>query len=104
MTEEFKIIAIGGSEFTLGFRLAGVDTIETENPKEEFEKAFENPNIGIIITDESTLEQLPEHFREDAESRVKPVTVALSTTAAAQETLRKKIIKSIGVDLWSKEK
>lgn len=104
MAEEFKIIAIGGSEFTLGFRLAGVDTLETKTPKEDFEKIFENKNIGIVITDEKTLQQLPQHLREEIESRVRPVTVALSTTAAAQETLRKKIIKSIGVDLWSKDK
>ena len=104
MTEQFKIIAMGGSEFTLGFRLAGIETIETKSPREDFEKIFGDPAVGIIITDEKIMQELPEHFREDVEARVKPVTVALSTTAAAQETLRKKIIKSIGVDLWSKEK
>ena len=102
MTEKFEIVAIGGEEFTLGFRLAGIKTVETESPKDDFQKLIENPDLGIIITDEKVLQELPEHFREDIEARVKPVTVALSTTSAAQETLRKKIIKSIGVDLWSK--
>ena len=104
MSEEskFKIIAVGGPEFTVGFKLAGLETVETTNPKEDFEKLMDDQTIGVIICDDDTLKKLPEQLREDVEAKVKPVTVALSTTAAAQETLRKKIIKSIGVDLWSK--
>ena len=102
MTDKFKIISLGGPEFTLGFRLAGIETVETSSPKEDFEKLFADDEVGIIIAEEKMMQELPEHFKEDVEARVKPVTVALSTTAAAQETLRKKIIKSIGVDLWSK--
>ena len=102
MSEEFNIIALGGSEFTLGFRLAGITTVEASSPKEDFEELLRQEGVGIIITDEKTLQELPEHFREDIEARVKPVTVALSTPTAAQETLRKKIIKSLGVDLWNK--
>ena len=102
MNEQFKIIAIGGSEFTLGFRLAGVETLETINPREDFEKILQNKDIGVIISDEKTMQELPAFFSEMVEAKVKPVTVTLSTTTSAQETLRKKIIKSIGVDLWSK--
>lgn len=102
MAEQFKIIALGKSEFTLGFRLAGIETLETDTPTEDFERLLKNPELGIIITDEATLVQLPEFFRVEIESKVRPVTLALSTTSAAQDTLRKKIIKSIGVDLWSK--
>lgn len=100
----FKIIALGGSEFTLGFRLAGIETVEiSEEKKKEpqgyFEELFIDEGLGIIITDDKTMGALPEHFRADVEARVKPVTVMLST-AASQETLRKQIKKSIGVDLW----
>jgi len=97
----FKIIAMGGSEFTLGFRLAGIETMEIENnQREHFEKLFQDQELGIIITDEKTMGALPEHFKADVESMVKPVTVVLSTTASGKDTLRKKIKKSIGVDLW----
>ena len=102
MSEKFEVVAIGGEEFTLGFRMAGIKTVETSSPREDFEKLMGKEGIGIIITDEKIMGELPEHFREDVEARVKPVTVALSTTAAAQETLRKKIMKSLGVDLWNK--
>ncbi len=97
-----KIIAIGKSEFTVGFRLAGIETIDAKDTKEEFEKAAASPEVGIIITDEQTMNELPLFYREIVESRVRPVTVVVSTDAASNETLRKKIKKAIGVDLWSK--
>lgn len=96
----FKIVALGKSEFLLGFRLAGIHTIEARDPQENFTKLMVHEDIGIIITDEFTMESLPEYFRERVEAAVKPVTVVVSTSATSQETLRKKIKKSIGVDLW----
>ncbi len=99
-----RIIALGQSEFVLGFRLAGISTIETSETSAaqlNFEKSMEDPDIGIIITDDVTLESLPTDFREKVEAAVKPVTVVLSRDATSNETLRKKIKKSIGVDLWS---
>jgi vacuolar-type H+-ATPase subunit F/Vma7 len=95
-----KIIALGTSEFLLGFRLAGIHTIEIKNPQEDFETYSADSSIGIIITDEQTMQQLPAYYREQVESRVRPVTIVVSTTAS-NETLRKQIKKSIGVDLWN---
>lgn len=95
-----NLVALGKSEFLLGFRLAGINTIEAKNSEEDFTKLMQNIEIGIIITDEQTMAALPEAFREKIESAVKPVVVVLSTTEAGRETLRKKIKKSIGVDLW----
>ena len=97
-----KIIALGPSEFILGFRLAGIQTHEIQSAKEDFDALFADSSLGIIITDETTMQQLPLFFREAVEARVKPVTVVVSADATSNETLRKKIKKSIGVDLWSK--
>ncbi len=96
-----KIIALGTSEFLLGFRLAGIHTVETTQAKEDFEKYSADTSIGIIITDEQTMQQLPVDYREQVESLVRPVTVVVSTDSASNESLRKQIKKSIGVDLWS---
>jgi vacuolar-type H+-ATPase subunit F/Vma7 len=96
----FELVAIGGSEFALGFRLAGIKTIETENPEEGFRQLIKNPEVGIIITDEKSISKMPEHFRYQLEGIVKPVTVVLSLDTTAQDALRKMIIKSVGVDLW----
>lgn len=95
-----KIIALGTTEFTLGFRLAGIEVVPLHSAEEDFQRLFENPEIGIIITDETTMEQLSPFFRESVEGRVKPVTVVVSATAS-NETMRKKIKKAIGVDLWN---
>ena len=100
-TMSTKIVAVGKSEFTLGFRLAGIETVEALNPREDFEKLFAASDVGIIITNEQTMQELPLFFREIVEEKVKPVTVVVSTDAANNEALRKKIKKSIGVDLWS---
>ena len=97
-----EIRALGKSEFLLGFQLAGIKTIEAKDPVAEFTNLCNDPELGIIITDEETFGELPDYFREQIEARVKPVTVVVSAQAAAQETLRKKIMKSIGVDLWNK--
>ncbi len=95
------IIALGKSEFILGFRLAGIHSIEAEHPYDDFEKYTADPTIGIIITDDETLQQLPPLYRETLEARVRPVIVIVSATATSNEALRKKIKKAIGVDLWN---
>ncbi|PIN79914.1 V-type ATP synthase subunit F [Candidatus Woesearchaeota archaeon CG10_big_fil_rev_8_21_14_0_10_34_8] len=97
----YKIIALGKSEFILGFRLSGIEAIETDQPETDFKKYMENQDVGIIITDEDSVMQLSVDLREKVEEAVKPVTVVLSTDATSNEALRKKIKKSIGVDLWS---
>jgi vacuolar-type H+-ATPase subunit F/Vma7 len=98
----YNIIALGKPEFLLGFRLAGIRTIEAvENPREQFEELSEQEEIGIIITDDQTIESVSENYREKLETLVKPVVVVLSLDAASQDGLRKKIKKSIGVDLWN---
>jgi len=97
----YTIKAIGSSAFTLGFQLTGIQTFETdENPITAFQQALQDENIGIIITDEETMRLLPEYFRSDIESKVKPVTVVLSTKDSSNEAIRNKIKKAIGVDLW----
>ena len=54
----FELMAVGGSEFTLGFRLAGIRTVETDNPEESFRQLIKNPDVGIIITDEKSISKM----------------------------------------------
>lgn len=99
----YSIKALGPSTFILGFKLAGIPVLEVENSQQDFEALLQDKELGIIITDETTLQALPEHFREQVERKVKPVTVVVSTSVASQEALRKQIQKSIGVDLWKND-
>ncbi len=102
------LAVVGGSEFTLGFMLAGIKnlyTLETERPEtlnvhaeKMLDELWGSAQVGIVIIDDHLLSTLDERLREKVERSVKPVFVPLSTESS-QETLRKMIIKSIGVDL-----
>ncbi len=101
-----NIAVIGGEEFTLGFRLAGITTIvdipEGKDPAEEFRTLLGDKGIAIVMTDSATLGKLNERTRGDVEESVQPVVLTISTEES-QEGLRRLIQKSIGVDLWKDE-
>ena len=97
------IAIIGGEEFTLGFRLAGisrvVNIVDEKNTAVKFMDLLLQKDVAIIMTDDTTMNLLDDRTRSEVESSVQPVVVTLSTEAS-QEGLRKLILKSIGVDLW----
>ena len=76
-----KVAAIGGSEFVLGFQLAGIrNTIETnENPMLQIKDLMKEEETSIVIIDQKTLDMLDEHNKEDIESSIDPVFIPLST-------------------------
>ena len=96
-----KIAAVGGSEFIVGFQLAGIkDIIEVnDNFFNELKNLKTRKEIGIIVVDEKVMENLEPHQRADIESSVEPVFIPLSAKVE-QDSLKKLIKKSIGVDLW----
>jgi len=96
-----ELCVVGSSKFVLGFQLAGIrNTIEAdETSLKLFRECMQNQSVGIIITDEETMEKFDEHDRLQIESSVRPVVIILSETASS-DSLRKMIKKSIGVDLW----
>lgn len=99
-----EIVALGGSEFVLGFQLAGIrETIEVSiNPFDDFSKLMEKKDVGIILTDDKTIMKLSDRERFVIEGSVRPVVVVLSTQDYS-EGLRTMIKNSIGVDVYGKE-
>ncbi len=95
-----ELAVIGSNGFTLGFALAGIKRLvdRDADPAPAFRQVMQQAEVGIIITDEATMAKLDERTRDDVERSVRPVIVVLSTEAT-QESLRKMIKKSIGVDL-----
>lgn len=95
---------MGGSDFTLGFRLAGIRKIfnahEGKN-KEDVAALLRDATVGVVIMDQPTFDGLSEPLKEDVTSSIKPVFVILSEKP--QEGLRKMIIRAIGVDLLREE-
>jgi vacuolar-type H+-ATPase subunit F/Vma7 len=96
-----KIAAAGASEFIVGFMLAGIrDTIEiTGRPFEHLKDLKNRKDIGIVIVDEKIMDNLEMHQRLEIEGSVDPVFIPVSTKAE-QDSLRRLIKKSVGVDLW----
>jgi len=97
-----NITVLGGNEFVVGFQLAGIkETIEvSENPLDDIQELKKRKGIGIVVVDEKIMESLEQHQREEIEDSVDPVFIPVSVKAE-QDSLKRLIKKSIGVELWS---
>lgn len=96
-----KIAVVGSNEFVVGFQLAGIkDVIEVSgNYFNELKNLKSKKEIGIVVVDEKIIESLEQHQRTEIESSVEPVFIPVSTKAE-QDSLKRLIKKSVGVDLW----
>lgn len=92
-----ELAIIGKSEFTLGFRLAGIKRVVEFKTEEDVVGMLNDDTLGIVITDQETFDRLNDHLKEDVTNSITPVFVVVS--AKPQEELRNMIIRSIGVDL-----
>ncbi len=96
-----KIAVAGSNEFVVGFQLAGIrDSIElTSNFYNELKNLKNRKDVGIIVVDEKIMESLEPYQRFEIEASVEPVFIPVSTKVE-QDSLKRLIKKSIGVDLW----
>src|SRR3989344_5779814 len=96
-----KLAVVGGSEFVVGFQLAGIKDIQEvqDNYFNELKNFKNKKEIGIVVVDEKIMENLEQHQRFEIEASVDPVFIPVSTRAE-QDSLKRLIKKSIGVDLW----
>jgi vacuolar-type H+-ATPase subunit F/Vma7 len=99
-----KICVVGKKTFTIGFRLAGIrnivwtDGMDKKQISEKLKELTSNPEIGMIIVEGEEFEKLDLREREYFESLTYPIIVPFSSTFKS-ETLLKKIIQTIGIDL-----
>lgn len=97
--EKKKIAVVGRSEFTLGFRLAGVQKIYgRDNYRENIEELLDADDVGIVVMEEDGLDDLPKRIQNEVERSVDPVFVPLSETSES-ERLNEKIKRAIGADI-----
>ncbi|MGD0534780.1 MAG: V-type ATP synthase subunit F [Methanoregula sp.] len=98
-----EIAVIGNSEFILGFRLAGIrKTYAAENDEklnEYITRALSDGQVGILVLNSSDMERLPRRLRTTLENSVKPTVIALGGEEGGL-SMREKIKRSVGVDLW----
>ena len=96
-----NVVVLGGNEFIVGFQLAGIkETIEVSNePFKDIQGLKNRKDIGIVVVDEKIMESFDQNQKQEIEDSVDPVFIPLSTKVE-QESLKRLIKKSIGVELW----
>jgi V/A-type H+-transporting ATPase subunit F len=99
---QMEVGVIGDSEFTLGFRLAGIKRIfEVEDPKhmeKRTREVIEKGEVGILVLHGDEFAKFPGPMRKELASIVKPVVIPVGPREDAD--LRQKIKQAVGVDLW----
>jgi len=96
-----KMSVLGSNEFVVGFQLAGIkDNIEvSSNPMNDINKLKSQKEAGVVVVEERILKGMDKHQRLEVEDSVDPVFIPVSTKIE-QDSLKRLIKKSIGVDLW----
>ena len=97
-----EIAVVGSDDFTLGFRLAGVEKIHNTENNDEMAKILKElltgKDVGIVVVDSEDFIQLPERLRQQLSDSISPTVLGIGTQE--DNTLRESIRKAIGVDLW----
>jgi len=94
-----NIAVIGRDEFTLGFRLAGIQKVfGNEDYRETIQELLDREDIGIVVADQRDLDELPERIRRSVDESVDPVVVPLSEEVESAR-LNDKIRRVIGADI-----
>jgi V/A-type H+-transporting ATPase subunit F len=98
-----EIAVIGSSEFVLGFRLAGIRrTYTTESDEKLVEyitRILDDGTIGILVLQSKDMNRIPRRLQTTLENSVKPTVIAVGGEEGGL-SMREKIKRSVGVDLW----
>ena len=98
-----EIAVIGNSEFILGFRLAGIrKTYAADNDEKRNEyitSVLQDVQVGILVLNNSDMEKIPRRLRTTLENSVRPTVIAIGAEEGGL-TMRERIKRSVGVDLW----
>ncbi|MGP8086023.1 MAG: V-type ATP synthase subunit F [Methanoregula sp.] len=98
-----EIAVIGNSEFILGFCLVGIRKTYTAENDEKLNECITSVladgQVGILVLNSSDMDRLPRRLRATLENSVKPTVITLGGEEGGL-SMREKIKRSVGVDLW----
>ena len=98
-----EIAVIGNSEFVLGFRLAGIRKTyaaeDGERLTECINSVLADSDVGILVINAGDMEKVPRKIRTTLENSVRPTVIAIGGEEGGL-SMREKIKRSVGVDLW----
>ncbi len=97
-----EIAVIGKSDFTTGFRLAGVrkvyDVAGEKDLEEKVRACLNDDSVGIVVLHADDVKRLPTGLQKTVDESVEPTFIAIG--GREESGLRDKIKRAIGVDLW----
>jgi V/A-type H+-transporting ATPase subunit F len=98
-----EIAVIGSSEFIVGFRLAGIQKIyaaeDEEKLKNYITQVMDDENVGILVMNSSDIGKIPIRLRTTLENSIRPTVIAIGGAEGGM-SMRERIKRSVGVDLW----
>ena len=104
-----EIAVVGSSEFTTGFRLAGVrrfENVPDDDKGAELDDAvtdvLDDEGVGIVVMHDDDLEYLSRNVRQTVETSVEPVVVTIGSGTGGGG-LRDQIKRAIGIDLMEED-
>ncbi|MDD5448180.1 MAG: V-type ATP synthase subunit F [Actinomycetota bacterium] len=108
----YKVVILTDHDTACGFRLAGVDVREAENPSDAQEKVrllLSDEETGILAVNEGFMEVLDEQIKEQIEKSYRPIVVSLpvreklGTTAERRAFLSRLVHRAVGFDVTLKQ-
>jgi V/A-type H+-transporting ATPase subunit F len=98
-----EIAVIGSSEFIVGFRLAGVRKIyaaeDEESLRNHLTNVLKDNEVGILVVNSRDMDQLPLRLRTTLENSIRPTVITIGGEEG-EMSMRERIKRSVGVDLW----
>lgn len=98
-----EIAVIGSSEFIVGFRLAGIRKIYAAEDDEKLRKhinsVLDDDEVGILVMNSKDMERIPQRLRTTLENSIRPTVIAIGAEEGGM-SMRERIKRSVGVDLW----
>jgi len=97
------IAVIGSQEFILGFRLAGISKTYAAESADDVLNAVNtvlaDNTVGILVMNSTDMAHLPARLQQTLENSVHPTVITLGEEAGGL-SMRERIKRSVGVDLW----
>ena len=98
-----EIAVVGSSDFVLGFRLSGIRrTYAAESDEklaEYITRILDDGSIGILVLQSRDMNRIPRRLQTTLENSVKPTVIAIGGEEGGM-SIRERIKRSVGVDLW----
>src|SRR3990172_2215679 len=97
-----EIAVVGGSDFVLGFRLAGIRKIydaTSVDIESKIHTLLNDKTVGILVIHDDDLKKLSAQMQKTLDDSVEPTIIAIGGKGESTN-LRDKIKQAVGVDLW----